>query len=126
MKRSQMLLTSVSYTHLDVYKRQALYIASQIVINLQSIVSRSLSPLDTAVVGIGTLHAGTQYNIVAKEALLEGTTPVSYTHLDVYKRQPNALEQVTDGKLVLKESEPFLAEQCRAFINFIENNESFK
>lgn len=52
----------------------ALYIASQIVINLQSIVSRSLSPLDTAVVGIGTLHAGTQYNIVAKEALLEGTT----------------------------------------------------
>ena len=39
---------------------------------------------------------------------------------------PNALEQVTDGKLVLKESEPFLAEQCRAFINFIENNESFK
>lgn len=52
----------------------ALYIASQIVINLQSIVSCSLSPLDTAVVGIGTLHAGTQYNIVAKEALLEGTT----------------------------------------------------
>ena len=38
------------------------------------LVSRSLSPLDTAVVGIGTLHAGTQYNIVAKEALLEGTT----------------------------------------------------
>ncbi len=52
----------------------ALYIASQIVINLQSIVSRSLSPLDTAIVGIGTLDAGTQYNIVAKEALLEGTT----------------------------------------------------
>ncbi len=52
----------------------ALYIASQIVVNLQSIVARQTSPLDTVVVGVGVLQAGTSYNIIANEAILEGTT----------------------------------------------------
>lgn len=52
----------------------ALYIASQIVINLQSIVSRNTSPNDAVIVGIGVLQAGTQYNIIAENASLEGTT----------------------------------------------------
>ncbi len=52
----------------------ALYIASLIVVNLQSIVARRVSPLDTVVVGIGVLNSGTTYNIVANEAVLEGTT----------------------------------------------------
>lgn len=52
----------------------ALYIASQLVVNLQSIVSRSTNPIDTVVVGIGVLKAGTTYNIVANEAIIEGTT----------------------------------------------------
>lgn len=52
----------------------ALYIASLIVVSLQSIVSRKVSPLDTVVVGIGVLNSGTTYNIVANEAVLEGTT----------------------------------------------------
>ncbi|MFV0393834.1 MAG: M20 family metallopeptidase [Coprobacillaceae bacterium] len=52
----------------------ALYIASQIVNNLQSIVSRNTAPNDTVIVGIGVLQAGTQYNIIAEHATLEGTT----------------------------------------------------
>ena len=52
----------------------ALMIASQIVVNLQNIVARHTSPLDTVVVGVGVLRAGTTYNIVANEAVLEGTT----------------------------------------------------
>ena len=52
----------------------ALVIASQIVVNLQSIVARNTDPLDTVVVGIGVLKAGTTYNIVAEDAILEGTT----------------------------------------------------
>jgi len=51
----------------------ALYIASQIVVSLQSIVSRNTAPTDTAIVGVGVLEAGTQYNIVAEHARLEGT-----------------------------------------------------
>lgn len=52
----------------------ALYIASMIVVNLQSIVARNTAPLDSVVVGVGVLKAGTTYNIVANEAILEGTT----------------------------------------------------
>lgn len=52
----------------------ALYIASQIVNNLQGIVSRQTDPTDTVIVGIGVLRAGTAYNIVAEDALIEGTT----------------------------------------------------
>lgn len=51
----------------------ALYIAAQIVVALQSIVARSTDPMESAVVGFGLARAGTQYNIVAEDALLEGT-----------------------------------------------------
>ncbi len=52
----------------------ALYIASSIVVNLQSIVARQIAPMDSAVVGVGVLQAGTQYNIIAEDAVIEGTT----------------------------------------------------
>lgn len=52
----------------------ALYIASSIVVNLQSIVARNTAPIDSAVVGVGVLKAGTQYNIIAEDAVIEGTT----------------------------------------------------
>jgi len=51
----------------------ALYIASQVVVNLQAIVARQTDPVDTVVVGIGVLNSGTRYNIIANEAVLEGT-----------------------------------------------------
>ena len=52
----------------------AVYVASQIVVALQSIVARNTDPLETVVVGVGVLRAGTQYNIVAEHAEIEGTT----------------------------------------------------
>lgn len=52
----------------------ALFIASQIVVSIQSIVARLNNPLQPAVVGIGKMTAGSNYNIIAKEAVLEGTT----------------------------------------------------
>lgn len=61
----------VSTPHLGV---DALYIASQIVVSVQSIIARGLNPLEDGVVGIGKLSAGNNYNIVANEAVLEGTT----------------------------------------------------
>ncbi|MGN0465250.1 MAG: M20 family metallopeptidase [Lachnospiraceae bacterium] len=47
--------------------------AASLVLNLQSIVSRELDPIETAVVTVGQLHSGTAYNIISKEAYLEGT-----------------------------------------------------
>lgn len=52
----------------------AVYIASQIVVNLQSIVARNTAPLESVVVGVGVIKSGTQYNIVAEHAQIEGTT----------------------------------------------------
>ena len=48
-------------------------IASQLVQNLQSIVSRNVDPLKSAVVSVGTLHAGGSFNIIADKARLTGT-----------------------------------------------------
>lgn len=47
--------------------------ASSLVMNLQSIISRNLNPLDAAVLTIGKIEAGTARNVIAGEAKLEGT-----------------------------------------------------
>lgn len=52
----------------------AVIASSAIVMNLQSIVSRELSPLEPAVVSIGSLQAGTGSNVIATDGILSGTT----------------------------------------------------
>ncbi|GGD65972.1 M20 metallopeptidase family protein [Paenibacillus nasutitermitis] len=47
--------------------------ASAIVMGLQTIVSRELSPFDPAVVTIGSIHAGEANNVIPHRALLTGT-----------------------------------------------------
>lgn len=51
----------------------AIVTASQIVDGLQTIRSRTLSPLEPAVVTVGVFQAGDRNNIIAGEARLEGT-----------------------------------------------------
>lgn len=53
--------------------RDALVSAAAIVTELQTIVAREVKPSDEVVVGIGVLQAGTNYNIIANEAIIEGT-----------------------------------------------------
>ncbi len=48
-------------------------VASQIVVNAQSIVSRNIDPLKPAVVSFGTIEGGTIYNIIPGEVKLTGT-----------------------------------------------------
>lgn len=52
----------------------AVVTSSAIVMNLQSIVSRELSPMESAVVSVGSLNAGTRFNVIASEGIMEGTT----------------------------------------------------
>ncbi|KRE72471.1 N-acetyldiaminopimelate deacetylase [Paenibacillus sp. Soil750] len=47
--------------------------ATQMVGQLQTIVSRNVNPLDSAVITIGKMEAGTKQNIIAEKARLEGT-----------------------------------------------------
>ena len=46
---------------------------AQIVSAAQSIVARNVSPLDTAVVSFTTFHSGTAFNVIPREAILQGT-----------------------------------------------------
>jgi amidohydrolase len=51
----------------------AIVIASQVISALQQVVSRNVSPLDAAVVTIGSINGGRGFNIIADEVRLEGT-----------------------------------------------------
>ncbi len=51
----------------------AVVVASAIVMNLQSLVSRETSPLEPLVVSVGSLHSGNRFNVIAGEATLDGT-----------------------------------------------------
>lgn len=48
--------------------------SSAIVLDLQSIISREISPLDSAVITVGKFQSGTRFNVIANDALIEGTT----------------------------------------------------
>ena len=60
----------VAYPHQGA---DALYMAAQIVVAAQALVTRMSDPVDALLIGFGSLKAGVAYNIVADEALLEGT-----------------------------------------------------
>lgn len=51
----------------------AVVLGAQFVMAAQSIVSRKVDPLDNAVVTFGIFQAGTRYNIIAGECVLDGT-----------------------------------------------------
>ncbi|WP_338947076.1 amidohydrolase [Fusobacterium canifelinum] len=70
----------------------AVVVASAIIMNLQHLVSRNTNPLDTLVVTVGKLTAGTRHNIIAGEALLEGTIR-SFSD-EVWKKVPEQIERV--------------------------------
>jgi amidohydrolase len=48
-------------------------VASYIVTALQSVASRSVGPLDSVVVTIGRIEAGTAHNVIPESAVLHGT-----------------------------------------------------
>ena len=58
--------------------KDPIVLASRIVTSLQTLVSRETSPLDSAVVTVGSFHAGAKHNIIPDEAKLQLTVR-SYT-----------------------------------------------
>lgn len=51
----------------------AIVAASQIVTNIQAIISRNIDPLESAIITVGSFHGGHGINIVADEVIMEGT-----------------------------------------------------
>ena len=60
-------------------------LAAQVIVNLQPIVSRQVSPFDPAVVTVGSIHGGTKHNIIPDEVRLQ---------LTVRTYKPEVREQV--------------------------------
>ncbi len=50
-----------------------IYVGSQIVCSLQSVVSRGVDPFEPAVVTVGMFQGGSRYNVIPETAVLQGT-----------------------------------------------------
>jgi amidohydrolase len=68
---------------------------ANLVTQLQSLISRELPPLDSAVISIGCFHAGTATNIIPEEAVLEGT--LRTLKPDIRKEIIKRLEDMVEG-----------------------------
>ena len=53
--------------------KDPIYIASQIVVALQGIISREKGPLEPGVITVGAFHSGTKHNIISDQANLQVT-----------------------------------------------------
>jgi len=75
--------------------KDPIVVAAQLVMALQTIVSREVSPLDPAVVTVGSFHGGTKHNIIPDEAHLQLTVR-SYKP-EVRRKVLLAIERITKG-----------------------------
>jgi amidohydrolase len=69
--------------------------AAQIINALQSIVSRNVAPLETAVISVTTVHAGTAFNVIPQTAELTGT--IRTFDKGVQKKVHERFEQIARG-----------------------------
>jgi len=70
-------------------------IGSQIVTALQSLVSRSKDPIETAVISITMFHAGAAFNVIPEEAVLSGT--VRTFNPDVQDMIEAGMKRIAEG-----------------------------
>jgi amidohydrolase len=70
-------------------------IAAQVVMALQTIVSRTVDPIEPAVVSVTQFHAGTTYNVIPEEAKLVGTVRTFDKALRA--RIPKEMERIVKG-----------------------------
>jgi hippurate hydrolase len=75
--------------------KDPIVVAAQIILGLQTIVSRENSPLDPAVVTVGSIHGGTKHNIIPGEVDLQLT--VRAYKEEVRKRVLASIERITKG-----------------------------
>ena len=72
--------------------RDPIVIAAQVVLSLQTLISRENSPLDPAVITVGSIHGGSKHNIIPDEVNLQLT--VRTYKEEVRKRILTSIERV--------------------------------
>ncbi len=73
----------------------SIVVITQIVNALQTIVARNVNPLESAVVTVGELHAGTAHNVIADTARMSGTVRYFNPAMDGYLGK--RIEQIIAG-----------------------------
>lgn len=73
----------------------SIVIACQIILALQTVISRRVSPFDKAVISIGKINAGTAPNIVAGETTFEGT--IRYHSMELREKLPSLTRELCEG-----------------------------
>jgi len=84
-----------SHAALPHQSRDPIVIASGLVSQIQSIVSRNVAPLETCVLSVTQIHAGSAYNVVPETATLAGT--IRYFEQEVYETTTQRLQALCDG-----------------------------
>ena len=75
--------------------KDPIVLAAQIILGLQTIVSREIKPLEPAVVTVGSIHGGTKHNIIPDEVKLQLTLR-SYSD-EVRSQTIEAVKRITRG-----------------------------
>jgi len=70
----------------------AVVVASLLVMSIQTLVSREINPSYPTVVSVGRFSGGTAYNVIAEEAVLEGT--IRATHPEIRAQIIDGLERM--------------------------------
>lgn len=70
-------------------------VASQIVVSLQSIVSRTLNPLEPGVITVGAIHGGTKHNIISDRVELKLT--VRSDNFETREKLLDGIDRVSEG-----------------------------
>jgi len=70
-------------------------LAARMIMDIQTIVSRELSPLEPAVVTVGSIHGGTKHNIIPEEVKLQLT--IRYYDEAVGQHIVSALKRIGNG-----------------------------
>jgi amidohydrolase len=70
-------------------------VASNLIMSMQTLVSRVINPVFPAVVTVGRVEAGTVHNVIAEHAVIDGT--VRSTHPETRKRLLDGLSRIIQG-----------------------------
>ena len=81
-----------AYPHVT---RDPILAAGHVITQVQSIVSRNVNPLDSAVVSFGAVHGGRAYNVIPDEVELNGT--VRSLNPEVREQLRSRIEQIARG-----------------------------
>lgn len=70
-------------------------LSAQIIMGLQTVVSRNISPVDPAVVTVGSIHGGTKHNIIPEEVKMELT--LRFFTDEVYSQIQESIYRICEG-----------------------------